>query len=83
MNDTHGHHVGDDLLVAVARRLSGLVRPGDTLARVSGDEFIFLCEDLRSPDDVEILARRIDDAFVQPFVLGSIRLVSPSAWCRS
>ena len=74
VNDIHGHRVGDDLLLAVSRRLSRLVRPGDTLARVSGDEFVFLCEDLRHPEDVENLARRIDDAFTKPFVLGSIRL---------
>ncbi len=69
VNDTYGHLVGDELLVAVAQRLTSLVRPGDTLARVSGDEFVFLCEDLRSPDDVERLARRIDRAFAAPFVL--------------
>ncbi len=69
VNDTHGHQVGDELLVAVARRLAALVRPGDTLARVSGDEFVFLCEDLTSAADVEILARRIDDAFTEPFAL--------------
>ena len=69
VNDTHGHQVGDELLVAVAQRLSGLVRPGDTLARVSGDEFVFLCEDLDSAADAEALARRIDDAFTDPFVL--------------
>jgi len=69
VNDTYGHHVGDELLLAVADRLTNLVRPGDTLARVSGDEFVFLCEDLNSAADVEILARRIDCAFSEPFVL--------------
>ena len=67
VNDTYGHQVGDGLLLAVARRLAALVRPGDTLARVSGDEFVFLCEDLHSPDDVVLLARRIEEAFGQPF----------------
>ncbi len=69
VNDTHGHAVGDELLVAVAERLSEVVRPGDTLARVSGDEFVFLCEDLAHLDDVERLAVRIVDAFVEPFAL--------------
>jgi diguanylate cyclase (GGDEF)-like protein len=69
VNDLYGHQVGDELLVAVAQRLSVLVRSGDTLARFSGDEFVFLCEDLRSADDVEILARRVDDAFATPFDL--------------
>jgi diguanylate cyclase (GGDEF)-like protein len=74
VNDTHGHQVGDELLLAVARRLSGLVRPGDTLARVSGDEFVFLCEDLQSADDVVILAKRIDKAFARPYALSSVEL---------
>jgi diguanylate cyclase (GGDEF)-like protein len=69
VNDTHGHKKGDELLLAVAHRLSGLVRPGDTLARVSGDEFVFLCEDLSSADDVEVLAKRIDESFGEPFRL--------------
>lgn len=69
VNDSFGHHVGDELLVAVAQRLSALVRPGDTLARVSGDEFVFLCEDLTSADDAEALAVRISGAFAAPFTL--------------
>jgi diguanylate cyclase (GGDEF)-like protein len=70
VNDTHGHLVGDRLLIAVAQRLAGLIRPGDTLARFSGDEFVVLCEDISATSDVEILARRIDTAFDRPFVLG-------------
>jgi diguanylate cyclase (GGDEF)-like protein len=69
VNDIYGHQVGDELLVAVAHRLTALVRSGDTLARFSGDEFVFLCEDLSSAADVEILARRVDDAFAAPFEL--------------
>jgi diguanylate cyclase (GGDEF)-like protein len=74
INDTYGHQVGDDLLVAVARRLSKLVRPGDTLARVSGDEFVFLCEDLQHASDVETLAVRIRDALGIPFQLPGMKL---------
>jgi diguanylate cyclase (GGDEF)-like protein len=69
INDTYGHHVGDDLLVAVGQRLSSLVRPGDTLSRVSGDEFVFLCEDIKRPEDVEKLAARIVHALALPFQL--------------
>ncbi|MEP6660906.1 MAG: EAL domain-containing protein [Acidimicrobiales bacterium] len=75
VNDNHGHQIGDELLIAVAHRLSGLVRPGDTLARVSGDEFVFLCEDLNSAADVEVLGKRIDESFATPFALDGIELV--------
>ncbi|HEU0101921.1 MAG TPA: GGDEF domain-containing protein [Mycobacteriales bacterium] len=71
VNDTHGHAVGDALLIAVARRLSALLRLGDTLARVSGDEFVILCEDLSSADAVDVLATRIADAFSRPFVVSA------------
>jgi diguanylate cyclase (GGDEF)-like protein len=74
VNDTHGHSVGDGLLCAIAERLSRLVRPGDTLARFSGDEFVFLCEDLASAADVEALAQRVDDAFIEPFILDGAEL---------
>ena len=67
INDTYGHFVGDSVLIAVGQRLSALLRPGDTLARVSGDEFVILCENLTSPDDGEALAGRIHDAFTEPF----------------
>ena len=74
VNDTHGHSVGDDLLIAVAARMSALLRPGDTLARVSGDEFVFLCEDLAHASDVDGLVARIDGAFGAPFVLPGVEL---------
>jgi diguanylate cyclase (GGDEF)-like protein len=74
VNDTYGHLVGDGLLIAVAKRLSALLRPGDTLARFSGDEFVVLTEDMREASDVEILARRIDGAFAEPFMLGATQI---------
>jgi diguanylate cyclase (GGDEF)-like protein len=74
VNDVHGHKVGDDLLLAVAHRLSGLVRSGDTLARFSGDEFVFLCEDLSGEADIQALAARIGEAFNAPFVLNRTEL---------
>ena len=47
VNDTYGHRVGDELLIAVGQRLARVLRPGDSLARLSGDEFVVLCEGLR------------------------------------
>jgi diguanylate cyclase (GGDEF)-like protein len=52
VNDTLGHHAGDDLLVQFSRRMSALLRPGDQLARLAGDEFAILC---RRDSDAEIL----------------------------
>jgi diguanylate cyclase (GGDEF)-like protein len=75
VNDTHGHQIGDELLRAVASRLASLVRPGDTLARFSGDEFVFLCEDLHSVVDAESLAARVDEAFSHPFAVSNLQLM--------
>jgi diguanylate cyclase (GGDEF)-like protein len=69
INDTYGHAVGDELLVAVGRRLSAVVRPGDTLARVSGDEFVILCEDLAHADDATHLAERVQETLSRRFHL--------------
>jgi diguanylate cyclase (GGDEF)-like protein len=79
VNDTHGHQVGDQLLLAVAQRLTHLIRPGDTLCRYAGDEFVFLCEDLHSQADAELLATRVDAAFADPFLLGDLLEVSVTA----
>ncbi len=69
VNDTFGHQVGDELLIAAAERIGGALRPADTIARLSGDEFVILCEELDEMDQVEIVASRIVDALGTPFVL--------------
>ena len=72
INDLHGHPVGDDLLVAIAERLTGLLRSGDTLARLAGDEFAILCEDLDDESQAEPIAERIDAGLAEPVTLGGI-----------
>lgn len=74
VNDSLGHGVGDELLVAVASRLSEHVRLIDMLARLGGDEFICLMEAVRKQEEVEILAREILAAFEQPFRIGDHEL---------
>ena len=69
VNDCYGHHVGDELLSAVAVRLTNLLRPGDTLARMSGDEYVILCEDLEDASQVEPIAARVGAAFTEAFIL--------------
>ncbi len=74
VNDHHGHHVGDLLLVAVAERFVSLLRSGDTVARISGDEFVFLCEHVRDEAEMGIIASRINAAFARPFIIKGLRL---------
>jgi diguanylate cyclase (GGDEF)-like protein len=77
INDLYGHSIGDELLVAVADRLSAVVRPGDTLARMSGDEFVILCEDLDGSTQaavrtqVDDIAARVGAAVAAPFILSN------------
>lgn len=71
VNDIHGHRIGDQLLVGIAERLSRLLRPSDTLARLSGDEFVILCEDLAGPTELAVIQARILGALAQPFQVSS------------
>ncbi len=79
VNDAHGHRVGDDLLIAVADRLTRLVRPGDSVARLSGDEFVILCEDIAGPDSVDALAIRLDAELARPFELSGIEVTTSAS----
>ncbi len=67
VNDSFGHHIGDQLLMAVGSRLLGVLRAGDTLARLSGDEFVILCEGLARPELAEHVAERALSALSPPF----------------
>jgi diguanylate cyclase (GGDEF)-like protein/PAS domain S-box-containing protein len=69
VNDTMGHGVGDELLVAAAGRLSAMARESDTAARRGADEFALLIEDAADDDAVQALAERIVQAFTVPFQL--------------
>ncbi len=69
VNDSHSHAAGDGLLVDVAHRLSDALRPGDTLARFGGDEFVVLCERVGQEGDVVELVTRLTTALEAPFCL--------------
>jgi diguanylate cyclase (GGDEF)-like protein len=70
VNDTRGHGTGDLLLAALTPRLRAALRPGDTIARFGGDEFVVLCEDVTSAQDALGIAERISRACAQPVLIG-------------
>jgi diguanylate cyclase (GGDEF)-like protein len=70
VNDRHGHDVGNELLVHVAKRLRDCVRPGDVVARMGGDEFTILLTRLESAAPAVEIADRICEMLVRPFRLG-------------
>ena len=69
VNDTHGHQVGDQLLVEIAKRLTGRLRGADTVARLGGDEFGLIMEGLTDPTLVLKVAQALISALRVPFVL--------------
>jgi len=69
INDSLGHTVGDQLLVAIARRLEHVTRPGDTVARLGGDEFTILIEDINNVDEAVAFAERIQQEIAASFKL--------------
>ncbi|SNR36788.1 sensor domain-containing diguanylate cyclase [Blastococcus mobilis] len=69
VNDTLGHAAGDELLRQVAARLRAVVRPGDTVGRLSGDEFAIIAPGLADPDDAHRLAERVAGCFTESFRL--------------
>lgn len=69
VNDQHGHAAGDLLLIEVSRRIQGLLRAEDTLARLGGDEMVLLMGGLREPDDCLPALQRVLDTIRQPVAL--------------
>jgi len=74
VNDTLGHSVGDMLLQRVADRLRACVRPGDVVARWSGDEFVILLKEVAQASDVEPLAAKLVEQMRPPIQIGSNEL---------
>lgn len=70
INDTYGHAAGDEVLAAVGARLSHHVRAADTVARMSGDEFVIVLDEVQSPEEAHYAARNIMKSFEMPFHIG-------------
>lgn len=85
VNDTHGHAVGDELLVSLAGRLRASVRGTDTVARLGGDEFVVVLSRVESPGDADALMRSLRRALAAPHRLstGDVRVGASVglAWC--
>lgn len=73
VNDQFGHHIGDNLLKEVAKRLLALVRKSDTVARVGGDEFIFILNNPQGKDEILDVANRVVGSINEPIeILGDV-----------
>jgi diguanylate cyclase (GGDEF)-like protein/PAS domain S-box-containing protein len=69
VNDSLGHAIGDQLLVAIARRLEACLRAGDTVARIGGDEFVLLLEDIESINEATSIVNRLQKKITSPILL--------------
>jgi diguanylate cyclase (GGDEF)-like protein len=79
VNDTLGHYVGDLLIQGVGQRLTDLLRKGDTVARIGGDEFILLLPSLSKGNNASRVAEKILSAFSEPFSLENHEIrITPS-----
>ncbi len=74
VNDTWGHAVGDQLLRAVAQRLTGRLRDADTVGRIGGDEFVILLNEITGADDAARVADELRLSLAQPFELAGLTL---------
>jgi diguanylate cyclase (GGDEF)-like protein len=70
VNDTYGHLMGDQLLMAVARRLEAATRATDTICRFGGDEFLYLVDGVATRFEAEQVATRLLETLVEPFPVG-------------
>ena len=79
VNDAFGHALGDEVLVDTGTRLRSIVRDGDTVARIGGDEFVVLAESLSSVEDAHRLARRALDTLAEPRDIAGRTIAMPAS----
>ena len=79
VNDSLGHLVGDQLLIALAQRLEICLRAGDTVARLGGDEFAILLENIHSTEDPIQIAERVQAELAEPFYLNEYQVFTSAS----
>ena len=79
INDTMGHHAGDDVLVQIGSRLSGTLPAGSTVARLGGDEFAILLPDIGNPETALHVAARLRDAIMLPVTIDDVNVALDAA----
>jgi diguanylate cyclase (GGDEF)-like protein len=88
VNDSLGHDMGDQLLIRIAQRLRAQIRgadsigrneEGSTAARLGGDEFVIFLEDIKKPQDAQVVAQRLLDALAEPHAIGPYSIVSSAS----
>ena len=80
VNDSLGHSVGDNLLIAFAERLQDSLRDIDTLARLGGDEFVIMLEDIENEDYASVVAERLQQALKRPFFVNGKEVFAPASF---
>ena len=79
VNDSLGHLVGDELLVAVSRRLESCLRPGDLIARLGGDEFAVMLQSITDGTQANVVAFRVQEVLQSPFPIGGREVVTSAS----
>lgn len=79
VNDRYGHEAGDQLLYALSKRLTGILRQGEFLARLGGDEFVLIIDEFQEVKTLNIILSRISSAIAQPFTIDNGITVQVSA----
>jgi diguanylate cyclase (GGDEF)-like protein len=79
VNDTYGHPTGDRLLTTLVARMREALRPSDLLARIGGDEFVVLLDELADPEDVHDIVHRLLTGLAAPYRVDDSQVVTPSA----
>ena len=69
VNDTYGHHMGDEVLKEISKKFKIQIRENDNLSRLSGDEFTIIMKDVKNTEDISVLAKKFINIFEKPIII--------------